>query len=61
MSMSKKHFELIAQVFQDTRPDPDKNRDAYLMWLAIRNKLSVELKATNRAFNMDRFEDWTRR
>lgn len=61
MSMSKKHFELIAQVFQDTRPDPDENRDGYLMWLAIRNKLSVELKATNRMFNMDRFEDWTRR
>lgn len=58
--MSKKDFELIAQVFQDTRP-PDKTSPEGWMWLAIRNRMLNELNYASRMFNPERFEEWTDR
>ena len=60
MSMSKKDFELVTQVFQDTRPEVKGTPEEW-MWLAIRNRMLRELDYANRSFQPDKFERWTDR
>ena len=59
--MSKSHYEFLAGILLETRPNPTPDPDdvttlAYFdQWAAMVDTLAVRLKVTNPQFNVDRF------
>lgn len=59
MSMTKKDYIVVAQVFQDARPPT--NSPEWELWWAMRNTMARRLNEANLHFDRSRFEEWTER
>lgn len=56
-TMTRKHFEMIAQIMHDTKPpDNTPSMEAYHTWLNIIDTMCYEFRQVNANFDSARFE-----
>ena len=55
LSMQRRHFQMIAEVLNDSFPVPENNTDPVLYWRLIVESFASRLASTNPGFDRARF------